>query len=132
MSISDPTDPSTWDPALDAVASAPHHHKVLFENDNLRVLEVTLAPGDEEPIHHHRWPSIFVLDSIKPPVFDYSPDGEQLPPNRDVIRAVDGWDGNGCLVVHMEPQPAGRVLNGSDKTVHGIRIEMKSAGKPAH
>jgi hypothetical protein len=42
-------DPSTWDPALDAVTAAPAHHKVLFENDQLRVLEVTLEPNDEEP-----------------------------------------------------------------------------------
>lgn len=45
-------DPSTWDPALDAVVAAPKHHKVVFENERLRVLEVTLEPNDEEPIHH--------------------------------------------------------------------------------
>ena len=33
------TDPSTWDTALDAVTAAPKHHKVLFENEHLRVLE---------------------------------------------------------------------------------------------
>ena len=49
-------DPSSWDPALDAVIAAPKHHKVLFENERLRVLEVTLEANDEEPIHHHRWP----------------------------------------------------------------------------
>jgi hypothetical protein len=126
-STSDPStsDPSTWDPALDAVIAAPAHHKVLFENDQLRVLEVTLEPNDEEPVHHHRWPSVFVFDSVKAPIHDFAPDGTQLPPNRDVIRAVQSWDGNGCLVVHMAPQPAGRVLNGSDLTIHGIRIEMK-------
>ena len=43
-------DPSTWDPALDAVVAAPKHHKVVFENERLRVLEVTLEPNDEEPI----------------------------------------------------------------------------------
>ena len=119
-------DPSTWNLALDAVAAAPAHHKVLFENDRLRVLEVTLPPDDEEPVHHHRWPSIFVFDAIKPPIVDISPEGEELPPNRDVIRAVNAWDGQGCLVVHMAPQPAGRVLNRSDLTLHGIRIEMKN------
>jgi hypothetical protein len=119
-------DPSTWDPALDAVVAAPAHHKVIFENDRLRVLEVTLEPNDEEPVHHHRWPSVFVLDSVKPPIHDFAPDGTQLPPNRDIVQAVNSWDGNGCLVVHMAPQPAGRVLNGSDQTVHGIRIEMKT------
>ena len=40
--------PSTWDPALDAVIAAPKHHKVLFENDRLRVLEVTLESNDKK------------------------------------------------------------------------------------
>lgn len=121
------SDPSTWDPALDAVIAAPKHHKVLFENERLRVLEVTLEPQDEEPLHHHRWPSVFILDQIQPPVYDIDPDGTQLPPNRDVIKALETWDGNGCLVVHMSPQPAGRVLNASQATAHGIRVEMKTA-----
>lgn len=60
-------DPLSWDPALDAVTAAPKHHKVLFENDNLRVLEVTLEPNDEEPVHHHRWPSVFVFDQVAGP-----------------------------------------------------------------
>jgi hypothetical protein len=58
-------DPSTWDPAFDAVVAAPKHHKVIFENERLRVLEVTLEPNDEEPIHHHRWPSVFVFDQMR-------------------------------------------------------------------
>jgi hypothetical protein len=120
------TDPSAWDPQLDAVAAAPRQHKVLFENDRLRVLEVTLEGGDEEPVHHHRWPSVFVFDRIQGPIHDFSPDGAQLPPNRDVMVALKDWDGTGCLVVHMAPQPAGRVLNASDRTLHGIRIEMKT------
>lgn len=122
----DLSDPSTWDPELDAVIAAPKHHKVLFENTRLRVLEVTLDPQDEEPVHHHRWPSIFVLDQIKPPVVDISPDGERRPPNRDVVAALRVWDGDGCLVVKMAPQPPGRVSNESDQTLHGIRIEMKT------
>ena len=120
------SDPSTWDAALDAVAAAPGNHKVLFENARLRVLEVILEPNEEEPTHHHRWPSVFVFDQVKGPVHDMAPDGTMLPPNRDVIRAVQDWDGKGCLVVHMSPQPAGRVLNGSDIVLHGIRVEMKS------
>lgn len=116
----------SWDPALDAVVAAPKQHKVLFENDRLRVLEVTLEPNEEEPTHHHRWPSVFVFDQLKPPVVDLSPEGKRLPPTRDVLTALEAWDGNGCLVVNMAPQPAGRVLNESDVTVHGIRIEMKT------
>lgn len=119
------SDPNTWEPELDAVVAAPQNHKVLFESDTLRVLEVTLHSGEEEPTHHHRWPSVFVLDRIKGPIHDISPDGEQLPPNRDVIKALEAWNGMGCLVVNMAPQAAGRVLNLSGETLHGIRVEMK-------
>ena len=122
------SDPATWDPTLDAVIAAPKHHKVLFENENLRVLEVTLEHEDEEPVHHHRWPSVFVFDQVQGPVHDIAPDGTPLPPNRDVMKAIGGWDGKGCLVVNMAPQPAGRVHNASGKTIHGIRVEMKKSG----
>lgn len=127
--MSDPNqsaDPAGWDPALDAVAAAPANHKVLFENDRLRVLEVTLEPDEEEPTHHHRWPSVFVLDQVQGPVHDVAPDGTPQPPNRDVMQALQDWDGQGCLVVRMAPQPPGRVFNASGKTVHGIRVEMKT------
>ena len=118
-------DAASWDPSLDAAVAAPANHKVLFENDRLRVLEVILEPQEEEPVHHHRWPSVFVFDQLEGPVHDLTPDGEILPPNRDVMQAIQAWDGKGCLVVHMAPQPPGRVFNGSTKTLHGIRIEMK-------
>ena len=45
---------------LDAAEAAPESHKVLFENSSVRVLQVQVAPGLKEPMHHHRWPSIFL------------------------------------------------------------------------
>jgi hypothetical protein len=122
------SDPPNWDPAFDAVVAAPANHKVLFENDRLRVLEVSLEPNEEEPTHHHRWPSVFIFDQVQGPVHDVAPDGTILPPNRDVMKAIKAWDGHGCLVAHMAPQPLGRVLNASTKTIHGIRVEMKTPG----
>ena len=119
------SNPSTWDPIMDAVVAAPDHHKVLFENDKLRVLEVTLKPMDEEPLHHHRWPSVFVLDEVHDGIRDYSPEGKELPPSRDIMRAIESWDGDSSLVVHMAPQPLGRVLNKGETLVHGIRVEIK-------
>ena len=101
------SNPATWDPALDAVVAAPKHHRVIFENERLRVLEVTLEHEDEEPVHLHRWPSVFVFDQVQGPVHDMAPDGTQMPPNRDVMKAIQSWDGRGCLVVNMSPQPAG-------------------------
>jgi len=39
--------------AQDSMAVAPQFHKVLLENDKVRVLEVTLKPGDKIPMHSH-------------------------------------------------------------------------------
>lgn len=50
-------DPADWPAELDAVIAAPENHKILLENDHVRVLEVTLGPGELEPLHHHRWSS---------------------------------------------------------------------------
>jgi beta-alanine degradation protein BauB len=37
----------------DATIVAPHVYKVLFENDRMRVLEVTMEPGDRSEMHTH-------------------------------------------------------------------------------
>jgi hypothetical protein len=50
-----------WPDSLDAVLAAPDSHRVLSENDRTRVLEVIIAPGEREPEHTHRWPSIMVV-----------------------------------------------------------------------
>ena len=51
---------------FDAVQAVPNSHRVLFENEFVRGLEVVLPPGTTEPMHHHRWPSIF-LDGYRQP-----------------------------------------------------------------
>ena len=39
-------DPYDWQANLDAVIAAPNNHKILMENDIVRVMEVTVAPGE--------------------------------------------------------------------------------------
>jgi hypothetical protein len=43
--------------SLDAVVAAPRHHKLMFENERVRILEVRIRPGETVPVHTHRWPS---------------------------------------------------------------------------
>ena len=47
-----------WADSLDAVKAAPGSHKVLFENEKIRILEVTVDPYGFEPMHTHRYPSV--------------------------------------------------------------------------
>ncbi len=57
-------EPWSWPDALDALAAAPESHRVLFENDAVRVLETTIAPGETTQVHTHRWPGILYVLSF--------------------------------------------------------------------
>ena len=50
-----------WPDSLDGVVAAPGSHRVVLENELTRVLEVTIAPGEREPEHTHRWSSVMVV-----------------------------------------------------------------------
>jgi len=49
-------------------------HKILFENGHLRLLEVTIQPGETEPMHGHKYPSVFAMDSPAPSFTDHALD----------------------------------------------------------
>lgn len=44
----------------DAVAAAPYSHRVLFEDEHVRVLEINLPALATEPIHVHALPSVIM------------------------------------------------------------------------
>ena len=43
---------------LDGVAVAPGNHRVLFENEEVRVLDITIAAGETTPLHTHLAPTV--------------------------------------------------------------------------
>jgi hypothetical protein len=48
----------SWPDALDALAAAPEHHRLLLENEHVRVLETLIPAGQTTAIHTHRWPNV--------------------------------------------------------------------------
>jgi len=46
---------------LDGVAVAPDHHKVIFENEKVRVLETTISAGEKTPLHTHLRPTLLYV-----------------------------------------------------------------------
>lgn len=51
-----------WLPELDALIAAPQHHKLLFENENVRVLDTNIPPGETTNLHTHQNPaSLYIL-----------------------------------------------------------------------
>src|SRR5437870_77347 len=48
--------------ATSAAPSPPTSHRVLLDNNRVRVLEVVIEPGTREPEHTHRAPSVMIID----------------------------------------------------------------------
>lgn len=44
--------------ALVAMIAAPGHHRVVLENDRVRVLDTHLAPGDTTSVRERAWPHV--------------------------------------------------------------------------
>lgn len=53
-----------WPDSLDALTASPESHRLLFENDDVRVLETLIAPGETTPLHTHRWPGVLYVLSF--------------------------------------------------------------------
>ncbi len=50
-----------WPGGLDAVLAAPEHHVLLFENDAVRVLDISIPSGHTVALHTHCWPGTLYL-----------------------------------------------------------------------
>jgi quercetin dioxygenase-like cupin family protein len=64
--------------AEDAAKVAPHIYKVLFENEQVRLLEVIMQPGDSSEMHSHPGNLLYVLSDGKVTFTDPSGDTADL------------------------------------------------------
>jgi quercetin dioxygenase-like cupin family protein len=112
-------EPAAWPDKLDAVIAAPDNHRILLENDRVRVLEVTIKPKTKEPVHAHRWPSVLYIDKAGD-FIDYEGQGKVLFDSRTakepIKYPVTQW---------LEAQAPHAVENLSAEPVHLIRVELK-------
>ena len=114
----DGTDPATWDPALDGVLAAPENHTVLYEDEAIRVISVSIAPGAIEKPHHHCLPAVFVVDRLVR-VRDFNgATAEEIP-------LPIPKDAPLPITVKFLPQPLHYVENLDTRPFHATRIEFK-------
>jgi len=116
----DGTDPKTWAPGLDAVKAGARNHKVIYEDKDIRVLSVTVEPGEVEVAHHHVWPSVFVFLSL-PPYENRDARGNLLPQ-----KIVPGDRQEQPVMVRVPPEAAHAVTNTGSAELRLIRIEYKN------
>ncbi len=124
--------PPGFPDGYDAVQAAPNSHRVLFENAFVRVLEVVVAPGTKEPMHHHRWPSLFLRWDTGGRTGHqryYRADGSVHDmPSKERPVTEGAWH-----VTWMEPEPMHSIENAETpesalslpKNPHTVRVELK-------
>jgi len=111
---------------FDAVAAAPASHQVLLENEEVRVLRVTIAPGVTEPVHDHRWPSVMYFEHPQPITYiTYElVDGKPVETGR-----VDAPPFEASTAEWAEPEGLHAVRNRGSEPFVAVRVEFKPSAK---
>ena len=109
----------SWSDSLDAVVAAPDNHKIVLENDDVRVLDVTVRPGEREKVHGHKLRSVLYVIS-EGEIRDYDADGKVIYETK-----TDPNPMKAPYTVWMEPQAPHAVENLSKEPLRLIRVELK-------
>lgn len=99
--------------AQDPAKVAPKTHKVLLENDQVRVLDIRVAPGQKVPMHSHPGYVVYALTPYK--VKFTSPDGKSA--------IVEGKAGEATWRDAETHAPE----NVGTKELHVLNIELKAS-----
>ena len=112
---------------FDAVAAAPNSHRILMEDDKIRVLRVEVAPGATEPVHDHRWPSVMYFEQPQPITYIVYKlvDGKPVETER-----IDAPALAVSQTVRGEPEGLHAVSNRGSAPFLAVRFEFKD-GSPA-
>jgi quercetin dioxygenase-like cupin family protein len=109
-----------WPKENDTVIAAPRNHKILLENENVRVLDVTVSPGETEPVHSHRWPSVLYILAAGD-FIDRDGEGNVIFDTRQLRTPLQH-----PMTIWKDPEAPHAVENLSKTiTLHLIRVEMK-------
>jgi len=119
----------TWPDSLDALKAAPENHKIVFEDSNVRILQVLLDGRKAEPIHTHRWKSVMWITKPAVPCMIYQ---YKLDKNNKFVVS------DSVTIPHMDTNigypngpesPTGIKNLGNDSGI-AYRVEFKKDFKP--
>lgn len=102
--------------AQDAVKVAPNSFKVLVENEHVRVIQDTLAPGETEAMHTHPAGWYYVT----------------MPGTMKITRPggkTEIWNAKAGEQAWMGPDPPHMSENTGKSTIQYVLVEVKSAAK---
>jgi quercetin dioxygenase-like cupin family protein len=102
--------------AQDPVKQSPQYYKVLLENDQVRVLEYRLKPGEKEPMHTHTSGVLYIFGDAK--MRTTYPDG----------RTEENAGGAG--EAHWRSPVTHALENIGTTEAHALAIDLKKPSKP--
>jgi quercetin dioxygenase-like cupin family protein len=105
---------------LDPLVAAPGFHRLVVENERIRVLDVQVAPGQFEPMHRHRQSLIVVLQGGKARF--QLPDSSLQELSFD---AAPSGGGSAAQQVFWTGPETHSVNNIGNTTIRLIRVEVK-------
>ena len=108
-----------WTSVQDAIQAAPRNHRVVFENDKVRVLDVIVPPHTKENVHAHCWPSVLYITAAGKYI-DYDANGKVLFDSRSLAAAPPL-----PMTIWKDPEAPHAVENLDDKPLHLVRVELK-------
>ena len=108
-----------WPDSLDALVAAPEFHRLVLENDDVRVLETQISPGATVPLHTHRWPSVLYVIATGH-VLRRDHEGRLLTDTR----ATDTLAATGTAS-SLPPLPPHTVENTDDSEIRLLNVELK-------
>jgi hypothetical protein len=103
--------------AHDGTIVSSKFHRVIYEDQDVRVLDVVNPPHSMEEMHTHVRPSIFIVLEDHPYVIHY-PEGK---PFQTTV-------GHTPYVLYLKPTPMHAIENSGDSTIHAVRVELKHPG----
>ena len=111
-----------WPGELDALIASPQHHKLLFENEFVRVLDTNIAPGEITNVHTHQYSaSLYFLswsDFIR-----YDEKGNVLVDSKTLSKTPTIGS-----AFWSEPLAPHSLKNIGNKNLHVISVEIKRLG----
>lgn len=107
---------------LDVVNAAPEHHRVIFENEQVRVLDTAVRAGESVPLHRHSCPGVAYYLSTSDFV-RYDAEGKV-----DVDSRQAGIDLLPGSVAWLPPSKEHSIENVGDSDFRAIVVELKGVG----
>ena len=105
---------------LDAMSAAAAHHHILFENDEVRILDTNVKPGERTPVHAHEWPAALYVISWSD-FIRYDAFGNVMLDSRSMPSAPPV--GSSFWIQPLGPHS---VLNVGNSDLHIVAVEVKA------